>query len=152
MIIWRGWGIIGVGFPLIGIIVMMAIYGATGGDADPLPFVGIGVALGGIGAFLLGRHLNEVSVDAKAEKYLAPRKAQLDQLVQSGQFQMAPGMPQPSSMAEAQAQAGQLYESEQLQVRAALKNRHTVFWIPAQWFGAIAVGLGLVLLVLGMVG
>lgn len=122
---------------------MMALWSAIGDESAQVAFAGVGIVLGGAGAFLLGRHLNVTGVDAKADQLLAPRAQQLDQLVTSGQFQLAPGVPMPRSMEEARQQSNQLLEEERKQVRAALRNRHTLFWIPAQWVGVIAVAGGL---------
>ena len=152
MIIWRGWGIIGVGFALLGCLLGLALWTAFGEPtASPGPFMGPGLVLAGVGTYLLGQRLNVTGVDAKTEQYLAPRRQQLHELVHSGQFQMAPGMPQPSSLEEAQAQASHLLEQERQQVHRQLKDRHTLFFIPVQWVGLFVAFIGIVVLVVTVV-
>lgn len=151
MIIWRGWGVIGAAFPLIGMIIGLGIWSGTGAKGTPMPFFGPALIIAGVGTYLLGRHLNVSSVDQKTEQHLAPRRAQVDQLVHSGQFQLAPGMPQPRSFEEAQQQAGMLLEHERSQIRAQLEGRHTLFFIPVQWVGLAVAAAGLILAVAGIV-
>lgn len=144
MIIWRGWGIIGAGFALLGCLLGLGLWTGFGEPtANPGPFMGPCVVIAGVGTYLLGKWLNVTSVDAKTEQYLAPRSRQLHELVESGQFQMAPGMPQPASFEEAQAQAAHLLQQERTQVHQQLKDRHTLFFIPVQYVGLAVVFIGL---------
>lgn len=135
---------LGVVFPGIGAVLAVAVWSALDAAGSPQPLVGIGLAVGALGAFLLGRHLNEVSVDAKATSLLREREAQLEALVRAGQFQMAPGMPVAASYAEGRQQADVLLEHERAQVRGALRNRHTLFFIPLQWAALGLAALGVV--------
>lgn len=148
MIIWRGWGIIGVGFALLACLLGLGMWTGFGEPtSSPAPFMAPCLVVAGIGTFLLGKWMNVTSVDAKTDRYLAPRQQQLHELVQSGQFQMAPGMPQPASVEEAQAQAAHLIGQERTQVHNQLKDRHTLFFIPFQYVGLFIAFIGLVVAV-----
>ena len=70
------------------------------------------------------------------------RRAELRARVDAGQFQMAPGLQAPSSREEGYAQVEQLITNESPDVLRQLKNIHTLFFIPMQWF---AVGAGVVI-------
>lgn len=105
--------------------------------------IGLGIAAGGVGAHFLGQHLNVAAVDQKVEGHLAQRQAELDHLVQSGQFQLAPGHPMPASVEEGRAQADQLLAGERQYLAKRLRNQHTLFFVPLQYaaFGIVAIGL-----------
>lgn len=150
MIIWRGWGVLGI-LPFLCFGLGVAIWtGPLGNQSAPWPLSGPLIVLGGLVTYLLGQRLNRTGVSAKAEKMLELRRAELDELVYSDRFQLAPGHPVPSSVAEAESQAEQLYRAEAEQLSAALTNRHTLFFIPVQYIGAIAVAGGAALSVIGL--
>ncbi|MGO1974198.1 MAG: hypothetical protein ACTH2Q_14680 [Propionibacteriaceae bacterium] len=142
MIIWRGWGILGVLIALLGAVIGLGVGNMIGGGAVAV-CIGLGLAAGGVGAHFVGKHLNVASVDQKVEGHLAQRRAELDHLVQSGQFQLAPGVPVASSEAEARAQADQVLAGEREHLAPRLRNQHTLFFVPLQYaaFGIVALGL-----------
>lgn len=150
MIIWRGWGVIGAIFPLLGVALAGLVWSSTGADGSPQGLVGIGLILGAAGAFALGRYLNETSVASKAESLLAERAAQLEALVRAGGFQMAPGIPVAGSYAEGRAQADSVLAGEREEIRKALRNRHTLFFIPVQWAALVVAAIGAVVLITGL--
>lgn len=151
MIIWRGWGIIGFLIPLA-CAGLMAALGSELGMDNPAILVALGVMLGGVGAFVTGRWFNETRAVEESASYMEGRNAELQHLIARGQFQLAPGYAQPRSMAEAQAQASAILQSEQAQVSKAFRNRHTVFWIPMQWFGVVVAVLGAGFAVVSLLG
>ena len=55
---------------------------------------------------------------------------------------MAPGVQAPASREEGYAQVEQLIAAESPEVLSQLKNIHTLFYIPMQWF---AIGAGVVM-------
>lgn len=65
MIIWRGWGIVVFALAIVAFVGAQLIADAIGGQgtysSDPALYAGIGVALAGVAAFLLGRSLNDPS-------------------------------------------------------------------------------------------
>lgn len=113
-----------------------------GGDAVAI-CIGLGVAAGGVGAHFVGKYLNVTSVEQKVEQHIAGRQAELEQHVRSGQFQLAPGIPAPASMDEAQVQADGILQNERQHLTERLRNQHTLFFVPLQYaaFGIIALGL-----------
>lgn len=150
MIIWRGWGILGILVPgLFG--VLLAGMGPSLG-VDEAVLGGAGVAIGGIGAFFLGKWFNETNAAQKAAQWREARQQELMHLIHAGQFQVAPGYAQPSNLQEAQAQASAMLQAEHTHVAKQLRNRHTLFWVPMQWIGIVTVGLGLMILVLALIG
>lgn len=146
MIFWTGWGILSILIPVLGGALMAGV-GTGVGMEDPSVLVGLGVSLGGVASYFVGRWFNETRSQRQADTLLEARRMELQHLVSSGQFQFAPGYAQPRSMEEANAQAHVLYETEQAQVRKAYRNRHTAFFVPMQYFAFFPVVLGLVIAV-----
>lgn len=108
--------------------------------------------LGAIAAFLLGYWLNDRGVETKLDRHLASRREQLNQLVHAGQFQLAPGVAQPRSHEEAQQQIETVLANERQELRPGLRNRHTLFFIPVQWFSVLVALVALGLIIAGLVG
>ena len=102
----------------------------------------LGALVGGALGFLCGRWLNVIRPRAKVAEWQEQRRAELRARVDAGQFQMAPGLQAPSSREEGYAQVEQLITNESPDVLRQLKNIHTLFFIPMQWF---AVGAGVVI-------
>ena len=152
MILWRGWGILG--FLLI--LAIAGLFVAIGTAAAPntpsTVWFGGGLILGGIAGGALGWYMNIARPSQKADEWSAQREAQLAEAVRSGQFQLAPGVPMPTSLEQAQQQADQLLASEEKHVRQRLRGRHTVWFIPMEWLGAVAAVIGIVLIVVGFIG
>jgi hypothetical protein len=102
----------------------------------------LGALVGGALGFLCGRWLNVIRPRAKVAEWQEQRRAELRARVDAGQFQMAPGLQAPSSREEGYAQVEQLITNESPDVLRQLKNIHTLFFIPMQWF---AIGVGVVI-------
>ena len=102
----------------------------------------LGALVGGALGFLCGRWLNVIRPRAKVAEWQEQRRAELRARVDAGQFQMAPGLQAPSSREEGYAQVEQLITNESPDVLRQLKNIHTLFFIPMQWF---AIGAGVVI-------
>ena len=66
-------------------------------DAMFLKLALVGGFLGAVGAWFLGRWLNQKRPFAKLEEWKAQRRVELCSLVDQGQFQIAPGAPAPTS-------------------------------------------------------
>ncbi|MBO0872491.1 MAG: hypothetical protein J2P19_03765 [Pseudonocardia sp.] len=153
MIIWRGWGIVAL-LPVLGIPIIALPIGLGLGLPDrAVPLViGLVLAAGSVGTWFLARHLNVTLPERRLGEWATQRRTELDQYVRAGTFNLGPGHPAPGSYSEAEQQATALLEAEQRQLAARLPNRHTLFFIPAQYV-VIGIGvLGLVLVVVGLVG
>ncbi|MGA4506956.1 hypothetical protein ACQB6R_01315 [Propionibacteriaceae bacterium G1746] len=147
MIIWAGWGMLAVLMPLLGAGLMVGL-ASTLQVQDPYftAFVGVGLLLGGVATWFVGKYFNKQRPLTEARTHMAGRRQQVEALVQQGRFQLAPGYPMPSSYQEAQAQAGHLLATEEAQLEQRLRNRHTLFWVPMQYTAFLWLALGVLLL------
>lgn len=143
MIVWRGFGFLAF---LLGALGLLAGIGISNSVSEGFsgPWVGLGLILGGAASFALGWWLNVINPAKKATTWTEQRRAELQHAVATGQFQASPGVA-PSSQAEAQVQADLMLDQESTTVTRRLRNIHTLFWIPMQWFGVLLVVLGVVL-------
>lgn len=141
MIIFRGWGLLGAGIPVLTAFAIGALPMSLYGDKSAIAniFVALGALVGGALGFLCGRWLNVIRPRAKVAQWQEQRRAELRARVDAGQFQMAPGFQAPASREEGYAQVEQMIAAESPEVFSHLKNIHTLFYIPMQWF---AVGAG----------
>jgi len=140
VLIWRGWGILAPAIGLVSIFVGLAV-------GTVVPYAsGVVLMLGGAAIFLLGHWLNVVRSRGEITKAVGARGEELRQLVQSGRYAM-PGAPLPRSYAEAHALAGAEFDAEIPLITKALYNRHTLFWLPMQWFGPAGAAVGVLWLV-----
>ena len=121
----------------------MSLYGDKSAIANI--FIALGALVGGALGFLCGRWLNVIRPRAKVAEWQEQRRAELRARVDAGQFQMAPGVQAPASREEGYAQVEQLIAAESPEILNQLKNIHTLFYIPMQWFaigGGVAMFCG----------
>ncbi|WP_314291065.1 hypothetical protein [Arachnia propionica] len=144
MIIFRGWGLLGAAFPALTAFALGALPASMYGSKSAITNIvaALGALVGGALGFLCGRWLNVIRPRAKVAEWQEHRRDELRARVDAGQFQMAPGLQAPSSREEGYAQVEQLITNESPDVLRQLKNIHTLFFIPMQWF---AVGAGVVI-------
>ena len=144
MIIFRGWGLLGAAFPALTAFALGALPASMYGSKSAITNIvaALGALVGGALGFLCGRWLNVIRPRAKVAEWQEQRRAELRARVDAGQFQMAPGLQAPSSREEGYAQVEQLITNESPDVLRHLKNIHTLFFIPMQWF---AIGVGVVI-------
>ena len=144
MIIFRGWGLLGAGIPALTAFAIGALPMSMYGDKSAIAniFIALGALVGGALGFLCGRWINVIRPRAKVAEWQEQRRAELRARVDAGQFQMAPGVQAPASREEGYAQVEQLIAAESPEVLSQLKNIHTLFYIPMQWF---AIGAGVVM-------
>lgn len=144
MIIFRGWGLLGAAFPALTAFALGALPASMYGSKSAITNIvaALGALVGGALGFLCGRWLNVIRPRAKVAEWQEQRRAELRARVDGGQFQMAPGLQAPSSREEGYAQVEQLITNESPDVLRQLKNIHTLFFIPMQWF---AIGVGVVI-------
>lgn len=144
MIIFRGWGLLGAAFPALTAFALGALPASMYGSKSAITNIvaALGALVGGALGFLCGRWLNVIRPRAKVAEWQEHRRDELRARVDAGQFQMAPGLQAPSSREEGYAQVEQLITNESPDVLRQLKNIHTLFFIPMQWF---AIGVGVVI-------
>lgn len=153
ILVYRGWGGLGFGLPLLGAI--LGLGSAAGMKLEGqlfMTFAGIGALLGGAAAFLLGTYLNKNVPQRKAAQYEVERRAELQGLVDEGQFQVSPGAAVPKSREEGYGQAELLLAKEVEEVRKTLTNRHTLYGIPMQWIGIVGGAIGVGIIIAGLFG
>lgn len=144
MIIFRGWGLLGAAIPALTAFALGALPASMYGSKSAITNIvaALGALVGGALGFLCGRWLNVIRPRTKLTQWQEQRRAELRARVDAGQFQMAPGLQAPSSREEGYAQVEQLITNESPDVLRQLKNIHTLFFIPMQWF---AIGAGVVI-------
>lgn len=142
MIIWRGLGFLAVLVGLLGVLIGVGLSSLAGEETSG-PLMGLGMLLGGAGVFALGWYLNVVNPAKKAQTWTEQRRAELQHAVATGQFQPAPGIA-PASRQEAEVQAQLMLDAESTHVTKRLRNIHTLFWIPMQWWGVVWAVVGVV--------
>lgn len=144
MIIFRGWGLLGAGIPVLTAFVIGALPMSLYGDKSAIAniFVALGALVGGALGFLCGRWLNVIRPRAKVAEWQEQRRVELRARVDAGQFQMASGVQAPVTREEGYAQVEQLIAAESPEILSQLKNIHTLFYIPMQWF---AIGAGVMM-------
>ena len=144
MIIFRGWGLLGAAIPALTAFALGALPASMYGSKSAITNIvaALGALVGGALGFLCGRWLNVIRPRTKLTQWQEQRRAELRARVDAGQFQMAPGLQAPSSREEGYAQVEQLITNESPDVLRQLKNIHTLFFIPMQWF---AIGVGVVI-------
>ena len=147
MIIWRGLGVLGFVYAVLGFGIGMGI------GTSQLNSTGTGLILGGIGmligsgfAFWHGWYLNRISPSRKADAWAEQERVKLAQAAEQGQLVV--GNVQPRTAYE----ADQMIEHVIAQGRAQFKRLgfHSVFWIPMQWFAIVTAVLGIVFIVGGI--
>ncbi|QPL05603.1 MULTISPECIES: transcriptional accessory protein [Actinomyces] len=151
MIIWRGFGILGVVIIVGFVALFMALLGNHSGPMDNIAG-GLGLLTGGAACGALGWWLNLQRPEAKTQEHLTAMRAELWQRVHAGTFQVQPGAAAPTSELEARSQVEQVVASQEQGVRKTLRNNHSLFFIPLQWVGLLAILGGTVSVVWGVVG
>ena len=140
MIIWRGWGILGVGFFLItGILGIGVPYGLLG-EAGKWLLIPVAIAAG-VGCWFTGSHLNIVLPERYLTVELPRLRADIEAAVANGTFRLA-NQPPPRSLEEAQGQAT-TYLAFLAGSGKGMRNRHTLFWIPLQYWGFVILAWGI---------
>ncbi|MFC4224517.1 hypothetical protein [Lysinibacter cavernae] len=140
MIIWRGWGILAVIYAAAAFVTERLLIDAFNPGGE-LPFVfGFGLLLAGVATWFTGVALNRNMPKRKFAALSTAREAELAEYVANGTFSRGPGHPLPQTHQEARVMADTLFEEEQAAWLSALSNRHTLFFIPLQYWG-IALGV-----------
>ncbi|MBZ2196790.1 hypothetical protein KCQ71_11540 [Ruania sp. N2-46] len=127
----------------LGVVAFGGLFTLILGEENSLLAIGIGLILGGVACFFAGRWFQDWDAERRTKSYMVARQAEVDATVASGRFQPVPGY-QPRDHAEAQQLAGQMLEREQVTVKKQLRNRHTIFFIPMQYFGIVLAAVGLI--------
>ncbi|WP_136314363.1 transcriptional accessory protein [Actinomyces procaprae] len=152
MIVWSGGGVLA---------ALFLVLGGGGGAAVAAAFseeesvtmlcMGIGFLIFGVVGRFVGLRINVTRPDDRLENHLRAYEQEMYGRIQVGAFQAAPGVPAPRSAGEAQQQVDRLVSQERDRIGRALRNRHTMFWIPVQYWGFIEAAGGAALLVAALI-
>lgn len=150
MIIWRGWGVLAFVYAAVAMMLFGGLMSKLVSERA-LPFsIAIGLILAAAATWFTGVALNRTSPQRKIDAWAEQRRAQLDELVATGGFSLGPGQPQPRSEAEARQMADALFQHEREQAKG-LVNRHSMFWLPLQYWAFVWAALALAVVVLGII-
>ena len=142
MIIWRGWGILAVGFFLAAGILGIAIPFSIWGEAAKWAMIPAAIAAGA-GCWFTGVHLNQTKPRRYLEEQLPLFQQQIAASVAAGTFRL-PNQPPPTSLEEARGQAAG-YLTFLSQSGTAQTNRNTLFFVPLQYWGIVIAIWGIVM-------
>lgn len=142
MIIWRGWGGLALGIPLLLVGIALGVASAMKAlDSLGGVFVAVAGILGAVLAYFVGIRLNRTKPEQQLDEWTRTRTDELRRIVDQAPVQLSPQFPVPTSREEAHAQVDLLVAQERAQVRPRFLDRHTLFFIPMQW-AALLVGVG----------
>ena len=144
MIIWRGWGILALLIfgASIGLGVLIAPHAALRGI-----FAGLTVIGGGVGTWFLGDYLNSKRPVAEFDQWYARRSHEVDALIRGGAYSNVPDPQHPDRLADPNAVGSYVLQQEAARVRAGLTNRHSLFFVPLQYWAYLFGAIGLVFMV-----
>lgn len=138
MIVWRGWGIASVFTLLAGYSIAAGILWLFTDRPSAAWLLGLGGVVGGALTWLLGYFLNVLRVRSQVDAYAKNLRGTLHSRAEQGVFQAGPGVPVPSSAAEAATQIEYVVSQHTDDLAQRLKNQHTLFFIPVQYLGILA--------------
>lgn len=132
MIVWRGFGVAAFILGLLGVLAGVGLANATNDGDLTGPLLLPGLVVAGAATFALGWWLNVKIPQNKTEAWAAQRRSELV------------GQVAPSAQGlDPQVQTDVAVDTEAAQVNKQLRNNHTFFWIPMQWWGVVWAVLGL---------
>lgn len=138
MIVYKGWGVLGILLPLLGAGLMCGIASLFNpSNAVYLKFALIGVVVGSVGTWFVGQWLNQKRPRVKLARWMEERRKELCSLVDQGQFQIAPGAPAPTSREEGYAQVEELLEREARDLLPRTLNQHSLYGVPLHMVGLV---------------
>lgn len=147
MIIWRGWGILAlpIGGACVGLGTVMSLVNPS---LTPI-FVGLMLIGGGVGTWFLGDWLNVKRPVTEFDGWFANRRHEVAALVRGGAYSNVPDPQRPGQFADPWSVGEYVLRQESAKVRAALTNRHSMFFVPLQYLGFVLGGIGIVVMVAG---
>lgn len=148
ILVWRRFGIMAFLIPVLCVGVVGAWHEIAHIEGS-LWHYGVGVLLGGAAVLAMGWKLNVVEPRTRSAAAIESYREHLDMLI-AQQLPLGQGIPMPSSVEEARAQADLLVAEYEAQAPKAFANRNTLFWVPMQWMGVLAMVVGLGLIVGGL--
>ncbi|MFT4295908.1 MAG: hypothetical protein QM582_10900 [Micropruina sp.] len=148
MIIWRGWGILTI--LIAGACIGLGTAIAVVNPALTPVFIGLMLIAGGVGTWFFGDWLNQKRPIAEFDRWYAGRRDEIAAQVRGGAYSNVPDPQRPGQLADPWAVGEYVLNQESVKVRAALTNRHSLFFIPMQYLGFLMGGIGIVLMITGI--
>jgi len=134
--------------------LVLVVFGVCGGVAGGLSHgnpiaVGVGFLGGAAGIWYLGKWFNHSMPKAGYEAAVNARAQELSRMVEVGAYQH-PGLPAPESVEEARAMADEQLKYEAESARRGYFNRHSLFFLPMQYWAVVAAIAGVALIISGL--
>lgn len=150
MVIWRGWGVLAFIYVAGFAALLGGLLGASllQSSAAAAPLAGIGIALGGALAAAHGWYLNIIDPRKRAQAWADAEEPRLALAAEEGTLVV--GSVRPSSREEAHALVEQVLADGKRQI--GRHGPHSLFFIPMEAVGIIAIVGGLVVAVVTAVG
>lgn len=142
MVVWQGWGIIGVLYAVAAFFVSMFFEFEVFPGSQFSIWFGITLLLAAVATWFTGVSMNRRRPQRKINLWVQERRAQLDRQIASGKFLSASGQP-PASAEEAQRRSDAVLAAETTRLNEASLNRHTLFLAPMQYFAFLWVAIAL---------
>ncbi len=135
MIIWRGWGalpiLIAAAAAGLGALMSMSVPGLRG------LFIGLALIGGAVGNWYLGQWLNLEKPRGEFDQWQAGRRSEVAAMVQGGHYSHVPDPQRPGQFADPWAVGEYVLNQESIRVRDGLTNRHSLFFVPMQYFAYV---------------
>jgi hypothetical protein len=149
MIIWRGWGAIPIG--ITAICVGLGIAMAGGNVRVRGVFIGLMLIAGGVATWFIGQHLNQTKPVTEFDAWHAKRRTEIAAMVQAGHYSNVPDPHRPGQLAEPWSVGQYVLDQEGSRVRNVLYNRHSLFFVPMQYFSFLMGAGGLVSIISALI-
>lgn len=145
MIIWRGWGFLTVVYVALGAALLGGFVGASllGSSSAAGVLAGVGIMIGGLLGALHGWYLNTLAPRRRAEEWALAETLRLEAAARNGT--LAIDNVRLTSVDDALDQVDVLVERRKAAI--ARGGRNTVFFVPMEIVGILAIVGGLVLTV-----
>lgn len=149
MIIWRGWGAIPIA--IVAACVGLGFAMSSGNRQLSGAFIGLMLIAGGVGTWFIGQHFNQKKPIEEFNAWHAKRRVEIAAMVQAGHYSNVPDPQRPGQLAEPWSVGEYVLNQESGRIRGVLFNRHSLFFVPMQYFGFVIGGAGVLALISGLV-
>lgn len=149
MIIWKGWGLLGALYIILSVALTAGLIGSMA-PPQAIPFLlGLGLLLGGAATAVHGWFLNVRGPKRRFAEWEAQERPRLEAAADTGRITL--DHVQPRSREEAQQMVETIIERGRAQF-ARGGSHHTLFFIPMEIIGLLAMGGSVVALIAGILG
>lgn len=143
MIIWRGWGFLAIVYIALGAALLGGLIGASLLQSSTAagPLAGVGILIGGALTAVHGWYLNVLRPRRRADEWEQAERPRLEAAADQGTLVVA------NVQTRSPEEAADMIEAVLTDGRRAIGRHgpHSVFWIPMEIIGILAIVGGLVL-------